>query len=183
MHSFMARYWWVFLVRGIAALAFGVMAVAWPHIALASLILVWGAYALVDGVFSLFAAFTGGVHGDDRWLVGLQGAISIAAGLVAFASPGITALVLVMFIAAWSIGIGVLLIYTGIRLRNEITGEFWLELAGFISVVFGFLIIARPMAGALALIWVIAGYAILFGLLFIGFAFKMKGRADRIAKA
>ena len=180
MQSFLAKYWWVFLVRGLFALAFGIMAIAVPKIALTSLILIWGVYAFADGLVALFAAFTGRVHGDERWLVGLQGLIGFVAGLVTFANPAITALGLLMFIAAWSIAIGVLQIYTGIKLRNEITGEFWLELSGFISVVFGFWVMARPGAGALAVIWVIGGFSILFGIMLIAFAFKMKARA-RIA--
>ena len=174
MHAFMARYWWVFLVRGLFAIGFGILALAVPKLALTTLVLVWGVYAFADGLVALFAAFTGRVHGDDRWLVGLQGLIGFVAGLVTFANPAITALGLLMFIAAWSIAIGVLQIYTGIKLRNEITGEFWLELSGFISVVFGFWVMARPGAGALAVIWLIASFAILFGITMIAFAFKMK---------
>ena len=177
MRQFLARHWWIFLLRGAFAILFGVMAIAWPHITIVSLVLVWGAYAFADGIISLYTAVSGQTHGDDRWLVALQGAIGVIASLIAFFMPGITALGLLIAIAAWSLVVGVLQIVAAIRLRHEITGEFWLGLSGLISVLFAFFVMANPGQGAIAIIWVIGAYAIIFGVMLIAFAFRIKEKA------
>ncbi|MFO1122421.1 MAG: HdeD family acid-resistance protein [Hyphomicrobiales bacterium] len=177
MTNFLSKYWWLFLVRGLLAIAFGIMAFVNPAITLAALVIVWGAYALADGVVSLYGLITGGTETDDRWLVGLQGLIGVAAGLITLFKPGITALGLLLFIAAWSLATGVLQIVTAIRLRKEITGEFWMALSGLISVLFAFFILASPEAGALAVVWIIGSYALIFGIFLVAFAFRMKGKA------
>ena len=177
MKGFLGKYWWVFLLRGIAAVIFGILAFVSPGITLATLVLVWGAYALADGIFSLIAAISGKTADEDRWMVGLQGAIGVIAGLIALILPGATVLGLLLAIAAWSLAIGVLQIVAAIKLRKEITGEFWLGLSGFLSILFAFFVIARPEAGLNAVIWVIGAYAVFFGVLLIAFAFRMKGQA------
>ena len=177
MKGFLGKYWWVFLLRGIAAVIFGILAFVSPGITLATLVLVWGAYALADGIFSLIAAISGKTADEDRWMVGLQGAIGVIAGLIALVLPGATALGLLFAIAAWSLAIGVLQIVAAIKLRKEITGEFWLGLSGLLSIVFAFFVIARPGAGALAVIWVIGAYALVFGVSLIAFAFRVKKHA------
>jgi uncharacterized membrane protein HdeD (DUF308 family) len=178
MTSFLSKYWWTFLLRGLLAIAFGILAFVNPAITLASLVLVWGAYALADGVISLYSLITGQTD-SDRWLVGLQGVIGVAAGLITLFKPGVTALGLLIFIAAWSLATGVLQIVTAIRLRKEITGEFWMALSGVISVLFAFFILASPEAGALALIWIIGTYALIFGVFLVAFAFRIKGRVGK----
>jgi len=178
MTDFLSKHWWMFLIRGLFGIAFGILALVNPAITLASLVLVWGAYALADGVVSLFGLVTGKTEIDDRWLVGLQGVIGVAAGLITLFKPGITALGLLLFIAAWSLATGVLQIVTAIRLRKEITGEFWMGLSGLISVIFAFFILAQPEAGALAVIWVIGTYALIFGIFLVAFAFRIKGKAS-----
>jgi uncharacterized membrane protein HdeD (DUF308 family) len=178
MRQFLVKHWWVFLLRGIFGVVFGILAFAMPAITLASLVIIWGAYAFVDGIFSLWSAISGNAYGDDRWLVGLQGVIGIAAGIIAFTMPGITALGLLIAIAAWSLVIGVLQIVAAIKLRREIEGEFWLGLSGLLSILFGLFIMARPGEGALAVIWVIGTYAIVFGILLIAFAFRIKGTIE-----
>ena len=173
--SRLAENWWLLLLRGLAAIAFGVIAFLWPGITLLSLTYLWGAYALADGVLSLWAAVTG--KGDDtssRWWLALSGVVSILAAAVAFFWPGITALVLLMFIAGWAIAIGVLEIYGAIQLRKVVENEWWLILSGLLSIVFGVVMFAWPGAGALAVIWTIAWYAIFFGCLLVGLAFRLK---------
>ncbi|WP_373506083.1 HdeD family acid-resistance protein [Aestuariivirga sp.] len=177
MKGFLGKYWWLFLLRGIAAVIFGILAFVSPGITLATLVLVWGAYALADGIFSLIAAISGKTADEDRWMVGLQGAIGVIAGLIALVLPGATALGLLFAIAAWSLAIGVLQIVAAIKLRKEITGEFWLGLSGLLSILFAFFVIARPGAGALAVIWVIGAYALVFGVTLIAFAFRVKKHA------
>src|SRR5688572_30382519 len=115
----LARYWWLVLLRGIAAIVFGVLSFIWPGITLVTLILFWGAFTLVDGVLSLAHAFMGGKMGS-RWWLALVGVAGIAAGVLTFIWPGITALVLLAFIAAWAIVLGIFQIIGAIRLRKEI---------------------------------------------------------------
>ena len=171
----LAENWWLLLLRGVAAIAFGVIAFFWPGITLLSLTYLWGAYVFADGVFGLWAAIVGqGGDAASRWWLALTGIVSILASAVAFFWPGLTALVLLMFIAAWAIIIGVLLIYGAIQLRRVVENEWWLILSGLLSIAFGVLMIARPGAGALAVIWTIAWYAIFFGCLLIGLAFRLK---------
>jgi len=171
--SALHRSWWLLLLRGIAAVAFGVLTFIWPQISLVSLILVYGIYALVDGVLALIAAIRGGGFAP-RWWLALGGMISILAAGVAFAWPGLTALVLVYLIGFWSILRGVLEIVGAIRLRNEIANEWSLGAAGALSVIFGLILVFMPGAGALGLLWLIAAWAVLFGLLLIWVAFKVR---------
>ena len=169
-----ARNWWLFLLRGIAALAFGALSLIWPGISLATLILLFGAYALVDGAFALSAAIVGRGNAEIRWWLALVGLLGIAVGITTFLWPGLTALTLLYFIAGWIVATGVLQIIGAIELRKAIENEWWLILDGTISVLFGILLFIMPGAGALALIWLIALFAIAFGVLMIGFAFKVK---------
>lgn len=176
MHMFLSKYWWVILLRGIFAVIFGVLAFVSPGLTIASLVLVWGAYALADGVIALIAAISGKTESDDRWLVGLQGFIGIAAGVITLLMPGVTAIGLLIAIAAWSLAVGVLQIVSAIRLRKEIEGEFWLGLSGLLSIVFAFFVIARPGQGALAIVWVLGAYALVFGITMIILAFRVRSR-------
>ena len=183
MKQYLAKYWWVFLLRGIFGVLFGVLAFVLPGLTLATLVLVWGAYAFADGIFSLWSAASGSAHGDDRWLVGLQGIIGLAAGIITLIMPGATAIGLLIAIAAWSLVVGVLQIAAAIKLRKEIEGEFWLILSGLISIAFGVFLVARPGAGALSVLWVIATYAIVFGAILIVLAFRVRSFANRLAGA
>jgi uncharacterized membrane protein HdeD (DUF308 family) len=171
----LAENWWLLLLRGLAAIAFGVIAFFWPGITLVALTYLWGAYALVDGVVALWAAFNAsGSDAGPRWWLGLSGVVSILAGIVAFAYTGLTALVLLVFIAVWAIIIGVLQLYAAIQLRKVIDNEWWLILSGLLSIAFGAVLIAWPGTGALAVIWTIAWFAVFFGCMFIGLAFELK---------
>jgi uncharacterized membrane protein HdeD (DUF308 family) len=169
----LSRYWWLILLRGIAAIVFGVLAFIWPGITLVTLVLFWGAFALVDGVLALAHAIMGGNMGS-RWWLALIGIAGIAAGIVTFMWPGVTALVLLIFIATWAIVLGVFQIIGAIRLRKEIDNEWTLGLGGLLSVLFGIVMLIAPGAGALALIWAIGSFAILFGILMVMAAFKLK---------
>ena len=136
-----ARDWWVVLVRGLAAIAFGVVCFVWPAISLLALVLLWGAYALVDGI----GAIVWGAR--SRWgSMALVGAVSVAAGLVAFFWPGITALALLYLIAAWAVVRGVVEIVAAISLRKQITNEWMLAVGGILSIVFGALVALYPSA-------------------------------------
>jgi uncharacterized membrane protein HdeD (DUF308 family) len=171
----LARNWWAVALRGVAAVIFGVLAFALPAITLASLVLLFGAYALVEGVFSLIAAMRRRTA-EERpwWALLLEALVSIAAGIVTFVYPGITALALVYVIGAWAVVTGVLEIVTAVRLRERIRGEGWLIASGILSVVFGALVMVFPGAGALAMVLWIGAYAVVFGGLLIGLAFRLR---------
>ena len=172
----LAKNWWMLLLRGIAAIIFGVLALAWPGMTLVTLILFYGAYVLVDGVFAILAAITGGALAP-RWWLAIVGLLGIAAGLLTFLMPGVTALVLLYFIAGWAIATGVFQIIGAIKLRHEIDNEWLLILGGVISVLFGVAMFMAPGAGALALIWVIGTYAIIIGVLLVALSFRLKKHA------
>jgi uncharacterized membrane protein HdeD (DUF308 family) len=171
----LAENWWLLLLRGIAAVGFGLIAFFWPGITLLALTYLWGAYAIADGVIAIWAAFNaaGGDTGT-RWWLGLSGFVGIVAGGVAFFWPGMTAFVLLMFIAAWAFIIGVLQIYGAVQLRKVIDNEWWLALSGVVSIGFAVIMVGWPNTGALALVWTIAWYAVFFGCLNIGLAFRLK---------
>jgi uncharacterized membrane protein HdeD (DUF308 family) len=130
------------------------------------LVLLFGCYALVDGCFSLWTAL-GGRRREERWLLVLEGVVGIWAGVVTLRAPAVTATVLVFFISIWAMATGFLRIAAAIRLRKEISGELWLALSGVLSVVFALMLMLRPALGALTLIWVISGYALILGIFLI----------------
>lgn len=176
--------WWALVLRGLAAIAFGVLAFVWPHITLTALVFLWGAYALVDGAFAIAAGVKS--HGENKrwWVLLLEGILGVAAGLVAFLVPGITALVLVILIAAWAMVTGAFEIAAAIQLRKHIKGEWLLALAGVASVLFALALLFNPAAGALALVWLIGAYSIVFGVLLIVLGIRLHSlvrSADRMS--
>ena len=163
--------WWPLLLRGIAAISFGVLAFIWPGLTLLTLTFLWGAYAFADGVFALWAAVSGkGGEIAPRWWLTLIGIAGILAGLVTFVWPGITAQVVLVFIASWAIVTGVLEIWGAMQLRKEIEVEWMLALTGLLSVALGGALLARPGTGALAVVWLIGSFAILVGCIYISLA-------------
>jgi uncharacterized membrane protein HdeD (DUF308 family) len=172
----LAKNWWMLLLRGVAAIIFGLLALAWPGMTLLTLILFYGAFVLVDGVLAIVAAITGGTMAP-RWWLAIVGLLGIAAGLLTFLMPGLTAVVLLYLIAGWAIATGAFQIVGAIRLRKEIDNEWYLILCGVVSVLFGVAMFMAPGAGALALIWVIGIYAIIIGALLVGLSFRLKKHA------
>ncbi|HEV2235870.1 MAG TPA: DUF308 domain-containing protein, partial [Ktedonobacterales bacterium] len=144
------RHWWAFALRGVAAVGFGVLAFAWPGITLATLVLFFGAFALVNGVMAIISAIRSG--GDHLWVLLLEGGLGILAGIAVFSWPAMTALVLLYFIALWAIVTGVLEVISALRLRKVIEHEWAWIVSGALSIVFGLIMIAQPGAGALAVI-------------------------------
>jgi uncharacterized membrane protein HdeD (DUF308 family) len=177
LRAMLGENWWLLLLRGIAAIAFGVLALFWPGITLISLTLLWGAYMLVDGVFAVWAAISGRSAAPEmgpRWWMAISGVISILAGLATFFWPGMTAFILLIFIGIWAIVIGVLTIWGAIQARKEIEGEWVLGLFGLLTIAFGLLVLFQPGTGALSLIWAIAGYSIFAGVLLIMLSFRVR---------
>uniref|UniRef100_UPI001F2E20D3 HdeD family acid-resistance protein n=1 Tax=Bordetella pseudohinzii TaxID=1331258 RepID=UPI001F2E20D3 len=163
--------------RGVVAVLFGLLALCLPGITLAALVLVWGAYALVDGVFALIAGWR--IRDQDKplWPLILVGITGLAAGIVTFLWPGVTALVLLYIIAFWAIVAGVFQIVAAIRFRKEIQNEWLHGLSGLVSLLFGLMLLIQPGAGALALVWVIGIYAVFFGILLLALAWRLKRHA------
>jgi uncharacterized membrane protein HdeD (DUF308 family) len=167
--------WWAMALRGVAAIVFGILAFVWPHITLTALVFLFGAYALVDGAFAIVAGIKS--HGEyKRWgLLLLQGILSVAAGVFAFMVPAMTAFILLVLIASWAIVTGIFQIAAAIQLRKHIKGEWLLALGGIGSILFGAILLFYPAAGALAMIWIIGTYAIVFGFLLVALGFKLRG--------
>jgi uncharacterized membrane protein HdeD (DUF308 family) len=177
MTDVLTRSWWLLALRGIAAIIFGIVAWAWPGLTLAALVIVFGAYALVDGAFSVGSVIaTRDRPANWPWLL-LQGILGIIVGIGVIAWPDIGALSLLYVIAAWAIVTGVMQMIAAIELRREIEGEFWLGLGGLASVVFGILAFIFPGAGAVAVVWMIGIYAIIFGAAELALAFRLRDRA------
>jgi uncharacterized membrane protein HdeD (DUF308 family) len=175
----MTRYWWAVALRGTLAVLFGMMALAWPGITVFVLVALFGAYALVDGAIAVAQAIGGKLVVGRGWLV-LEGIAGVLAGIVTFVWPGITALVLLVVIAAWALVTGVFEIVAAVWLRREIKGEWLLALSGALSVLFAVLLVINPGAGAIAVVWVIGAYAIVFGvaLVALGLRLRQLGRTD-----
>src|SRR6266480_2017044 len=168
------RHWWVPVLRGVAAIVFGVIAFVYPGLTVAVLVLLFGAWVLVDGVFRIVGAI-GHRASDPDW--GWQlviGILGIIIGFLTFHAPAITALVLVIYIAAWALMIGATEIAVAFKLRREIKGEWFLILMGLLSIVFAIILLWNPLPGALALVWLIASYAIVFGFLGIILGFRLR---------
>jgi uncharacterized membrane protein HdeD (DUF308 family) len=166
----LTRHWWVLLVRGLVSVLFAVVAFEWPGPTLMALVLLYGAYALVDGMTALWA----GAFGGAGWLV-LSGVLGLGVGILTFIYPGITASALFYLIAAWAVMRGVFEIMAAIKLRKETTGEWALILGGILSIVLGVLMVAYPVAGVLALVWLIGTYSLVFGVAMIFLAFWLRG--------
>jgi uncharacterized membrane protein HdeD (DUF308 family) len=168
------RHWWMLLLRGLFAIVFGVMAFGWPRITLTVLVLLFGAYVLVDGAFAIAAAVTAPKELKHWWALLIEGLLGIAAGVLTFLWPAITALVLLWLIAFWAVLTGVFEIAAAVQLRKIIAGEWLLIVSGILSVFFGLLLIVMPVAGALAVVWLIGTYAVIFGVLLCALAITLR---------
>jgi uncharacterized membrane protein HdeD (DUF308 family) len=171
LESHLSRFWWALVLRGAVAVLFGLIAFFSPGVTLVALVILFGAYAFVDGIASVILGIKEFGERERWWGTLLSGIVGIGAGIVTFLMPGLTALALLTLIAVWAIMRGILDIVAAIRLRHAIEGEWLLALAGVLSVAFGLLLIVRPLAGALAVVWWIGAYAIVIGavLLVLGF--------------
>ncbi|HEX4590788.1 MAG TPA: HdeD family acid-resistance protein [Gemmataceae bacterium] len=170
----LARLWWLLVLRGVLAIAFGIIAILAPGAALLAIALWFGAYAFVDGIFSIAAAVTGHAPGG-RWgslLVG--GLLGLAVGVFTFVNPWLTEVAILYVIAFWAVATGIIEIIAAIRLRRHIEGEWLLALAGVLSIVFGLVLAAMPLAGMLAVAWLVGAYAVVFGTLWVGLGMQLR---------
>ncbi len=176
MIAILAERWWALAIRGLAAIIFGILTFVFPGLSVYALVILFGAWAFADGIFNVIAAVRRAGGKSWGWML-FEGLASIAAGVVTFFWPGLTAFALLMVIAAWSFATGIAEIVAAIRLRKFIRNEWLLGLAGVLSVVFGLLLFAYPGAGALALVFWIGAFAIVFGALLIALAFRLRAWA------
>jgi uncharacterized membrane protein HdeD (DUF308 family) len=173
MLNLLSRNWWLLALRGVAAIIFGVMAFVWPGTTIAVLVILFGAYAVADGILAIAAALSNAA-GQRRGSILLQGVVSLVIGIATFVWPNLTALTLIYLIAVWAIAIGFLQLVVAIELRRELSNEWLLILSGIASIIFGVLVIIFPGAGALSVVWMIAAYAVLIGALLLGLSFRVR---------
>lgn len=173
----LASNWWLLLVRGILAVLFGIMAFALPGLTLVTLVLLYGAYAFVDGVTAIWVGVS-----SRAWGLLVFGILGVIVGIYTLVSPGITAIALLYLIAAWAFVRGVFEIITAIQLRKEISNEWVLILSGIISIIFGVVLVANPSAGALTMVLVIGAFALFFGVMLIILAFRVRGLPNRLER-
>jgi uncharacterized membrane protein HdeD (DUF308 family) len=162
------------IIRGVVGVVAGVVAFAWPGLTLAALVAIFGVYATIDGITNLMLGLTRTRTRGRSWAHTLQGIVGIAAGVMTFLWPGVTALVLVFFIGAWAVVTGAFEIAAAIRLRKVITGEWLLALSGILSVIFGILVLAFPAAGAVGISWVLGTYAGVAGFILIALGIRLR---------
>lgn len=174
-----AKGWWLFLIRGLASIIFGALAFAWPGLTILTLVMFYGAFALVDGIFALIAAAKGrGTDAMPTWWLVLIGIAGVLAGIGTFLWPGLTALLLITFIGAWAVVRGVLEIVGAIQMRKEIDNEWWLVLSGIVSVLFGLIVLIAPGPGAVGLAWAIGAFSIVAGVSLVAFSLRLRKHAD-----
>ena len=173
--STFARNWWLFVLRGVAAIVFGIIAIVYPDVTITALAIVFGIYAIVDSIGS-FASAIGhrGAYGWHRAAHALEGVVALVAGVLALVLPDLTALALVALIGIWAILSGVVEIMAAIRLRRVIDTEWLLGISGLLSIIAGIVILVWPDAGAVAISWLIGTYAIVFGVVFVWLGFKLR---------
>jgi uncharacterized membrane protein HdeD (DUF308 family) len=169
----LARNWWILAVRGAAAIVFGVLAWFWPDVTLIALVILFGAYVLVDGVFNLITAALGHSR-EPRWIVAVMGIAGILVGIVAFGWPDLTAVALIYLLAAWAVTMGAFAIIGAIALRRDIEDEWLLVVIGLLAIAFGVVIAVFPGAGVLALVWLIGAFAVAYGVLQLSLAFRLR---------
>ena len=168
--------WWLFTLRGVLGIIFGILALIFPGPTILSLVLLFSAYMLADGIFGIISAVRAIRRKEDRWgLLIFEGLLDIATGVVAFLWPGLTVVAFVWLIAAWAIVSGGLMTAAGFRLNIE-HGRWWLVLGGLLSLAYGVLLIITPLIGAVVLTWWLGAYALVFGVALVIFSLKLRSR-------
>lgn len=166
--------WWVLLIRGIAAILFGIIALAMPGLTAYVLVIAFGAYTLVDGIMAIYLGFKRRGNDDAWWTWIIDGILSIVIGLVAMIWTSATAVVFIIWIAAWAIVVGIMRIIAAIRLRKEIEGEWALILSGLLMIIWGVLIAMTPAAGLLSIAWLLGIFSFMVGVMMVVLAFRAR---------
>lgn len=179
----LARNWWALMIRGVAAILFGILAFVWPGLTVLALVILFAAYAAIDGIFALVAAWRAVEGRRQWWPLALEGVAGIGVAVLTVVWPDATAFALLFLIAAWALVTGVLEIVTAIRLRKVIEGEWLLALVGVASIVFAALIVIFPGAGAVGIVWAIGVYAVVFGVLLISLGLRLRALRTRLEES
>ena len=174
MAMFGAKHWWGILVRGIIALIFGILVLAWPEIAIAVFVIFFGAYILVDGIFTLVAAINYKAGAGSRTWLYIRGIAGIIAGLFALIFPLIAAVALVILIAAWALVTGIMELVFAFKANQDTAIRWMFAISGILSLILGILMVAKPLLGALVVVWVVGAYAVLAGILLIILSFRLR---------
>ena len=180
LNALVSRYWWTIVLRGFVALLFGIVSFAWPGATVAGLVLLFGAYCLVDGIAGVIIGIKNFGERDRWWATLIGGVVSLGAGLVALVLPGLTAVTLLTLIGLWAVARGVMDIAAAIRLRHVIDGEWLLALGGALSIAFGLVVVIFPGAGAVALALWIGAFAVMLGVMLIALGFRLRSFGKRI---
>ncbi len=182
MISVLIQNWWAFVIRGVLAVVFGLIALFEPGVTMLSLVLVFAAYAVADGVFAIVSAVRA-AKAHERWgWLALEGVVDIAAGAVAVAMPGITVVFFVWLLAVWAIVTGICMLAVAFKIDTD-HGRWWLVLGGLASTVYGLMLVAAPMIGALVLTWWIGAYALVFGVAMLIAAFRLRAKVQTLKAA
>ena len=184
MLNLLAKNWWLVEIRGVAAIAFGVLAFLWPGITLLVLVTLFAAYMLIDGVALLVSLRRAEpATAGHRLAVGLMGILGVAVGIATIFWPGITALALLYLVAFWAITLGLTQVIAAIRLRREISGELWFVIGGLLTGVFGVFILVFPGTGLLSLVWIVGAWAVVFGITNLVLAWRLRGLHQQIVRS
>lgn len=176
----LSRDWWHFAVRGVLAIVFGILALIWPKSAITALVLLFGAFVLVDGIIAVVSGIKLREYFKYWWALLLEGLTGIVIAVLTFVWPDVTALVLLYFIAAWAILTGIFEIVAALELRHVVPGEWATFLAGVLSVILGVMLFVYPSAGAVGMVWAIGLYAIAAGITEIIVAFRLRGLGQKL---
>jgi uncharacterized membrane protein HdeD (DUF308 family) len=176
MLNLLARNWWLVEIRGVSAIAFGILAFLWPNLTLVVLITLFAAFVLIDGIALLVSVARGeSATRGHRWSVALMGILGVGVGIATIILPGITALALLYLAAFWAITLGISQVVVALRLRREIAGELWLVIGGLVTALFGVFLLVFPGAGLLSLVWIVGAWAIIFGFTNLILAWRLRG--------
>jgi uncharacterized membrane protein HdeD (DUF308 family) len=178
MHRILEENWWVIALRGLVGILFGLVALFFPGVTILSLVLLFSAYMLVDGAFSIAGAIRSSRHERWGWML-FNGIWSILTAVAAFLWPGLTAIVFVLILAAWSLVSGVLMLMAAFRMRSGARARGWLIFGGIISVLFGALLVVAPLMGAIVLTWWLGAYVLVSSILMLALAFTLRSRTSR----
>jgi uncharacterized membrane protein HdeD (DUF308 family) len=182
MSAVLAQNWWLVALRGVFAILFGIIAFVAPGATILSLVLLFSAYMLVDGIFAIASAVRAARAGERWGLLVLEGLANIATGVVAFLWPGLTVLAFVLLMAAWSLVSGGLMLGASFRLKKN-HGRGWLAFGAIVSIIYGILLVIAPLVGALVLTWWLGAYALVFGVALIALAFQLRARKGEVPSA
>ncbi|HME82515.1 MAG TPA: HdeD family acid-resistance protein [Candidatus Eremiobacteraceae bacterium] len=172
-----ADHWWVLLIRGIVGIIFGALFIFYPGITLVALLYLFGAYALVDGVFALIQAFRLGVHSDRWWPLIFEAIVGVAVGIVFFRFTGLSAVVVAFVIAVWAITTGIFELVAAFRFGGSGGAPWLLGIGGVLSIIVGIIFAWAPIEALLAYVWVLGIYAIIFGVMLIVWSFRLRSAA------